>query len=120
MTSGARPDTTDGWTVENLGAAVNTPGDDYEALPSPDGSRMIIMAEGGLYEARRTATGWSPRIKLGPEINRNGTEIGALFSPTGRSLLFARDTKGPDSGEFFVWHENDLETWPPECAATGQ
>ena len=99
---------------------MNTPTDDYEPLPSPDGSRMIIMGDGGLYETRRTASGWSPRTKLGPEINRNGTEIGALFSPSGRSLLFARDTKGPDSGEFFVWYESGLEPWPPECAASGR
>jgi len=116
----ARSDSTDRWTVENLGAAVNTPGDEYEPLPSPDGSRMIIMADGSLYETHNTDSGWSARSKLGPELNQNGTEIGALFSPSGRSLLFARDTKGPDSGEFFVWHESGLEAWPPECAASGR
>jgi len=62
--------------VENLGAAVNTSGDEYEPLPAPDGSRM--------------------------------------------SLLFARDTKGPDSGEFFVWYEHGPEAWPPDCAARGR
>ena len=78
------------------------------------------MAEGGLYETRKTATGWSPRTKLPPEINQNGTEIGPLFSPSGRSLLFARNTKGPDSGEFFVWYEGARESWPPECPARGK
>jgi WD40-like Beta Propeller Repeat len=107
------------WTVENLGAEVNTAGDDYEPLPSPDGSRMILMAGGGLYETHKTPTGWTPRTKLGPEVNQNGTEIGALFSPSGRSLLFARDTKGPDSGEFFVWYEHGHETWPPDCPPRG-
>ena len=116
----ARPDSTEGWVVQNLGAAVNTPADEYEALPSPDGSRMIIMADGGLYETRKSISGWSPRSKLGPEINQNGTEIGPLFSPTGRSLLFTRDTKGLNSGEFFVWHERGQEAWPPECVASGR
>ena len=111
----ARLDSSNRWTVENLGAAVNTPGDDYEPLPSPDGSRLIVMADGGLYESHKTGTAWSPRRKLGPEVNQNGTEIGALFSASGRSLLFARDTRGPDSGEFFVWHEDGVEKWPPEC-----
>ena len=113
----ARPDTSGGWTVENLGAAVNTAGDEYEPLPAPKGPRMILMADGGLYQTRKTATGWAPRTKLGPEVNRNGTEIGAVFSPSGRSLLFARDTKGPDSGEFFVWYEHGHEAWPPDCRA---
>jgi len=116
----SRPDAAGGWTVENLGAAVNTPGDDYEPLPAPDGSRMIIMADGGLYETLHTPTGWAPRRKLGPKINQNGTEIGALFSPSGRSLLFARDTRGPDSGEFFVWYEHGPEAWPPDCPARGR
>ena len=115
----ARADAAGTWTVENLGAAVNTPGDEYEPLPSPDGKRMILMADGDLYETRRTKTGWAPRTKLGPEINRENMKVGALFSPSGRSLLFARDA-GPDSGEFFVWHERGPEAWPPECPARAQ
>jgi WD40-like Beta Propeller Repeat len=114
----ARLDTTGEWTTENLGATVNTTGDDYEPLPAADGSRLIIMADGGLYESLRTATGWAPRTRLGPEINVNGSEIGALFSPSGRSLLFARDTKGTQSGEFFVWYEKGVEAWPPGCIPT--
>ena len=113
----ARADAGGGWTVENLGPAVNTAGEEYEALPSPDGSRLIVMADGGLYETRRTGAGWSSRIKLDADVNANGTEIGALFSPSGRSLLFSRDTKGPESGEFFVWREGGSEAWPPECPA---
>ena len=58
------------------------------------------------------ATGWAPRAKLGPEVNQNAMEIGALFSPSGRSLLFARDTEDPDSGEFFVWYEHRARDWP--------
>lgn len=105
------------WTVENLGAAVNTAGEEYEPLPSADGSRLIVMAADGLYETRRTPGGWSPRVKLGPEVNQDAAEVGALFSPSGRSLLFSRDTKAPLSGEFFVWHEAGDEDWPPACGA---
>jgi hypothetical protein len=46
-------------------------------------------------------------------------EVGPLFSPSGRSLLFARDTAGPDSGEFFVLHEQGAEAWPPDCPRRG-
>ncbi|HUR19914.1 MAG TPA: hypothetical protein VMZ90_03845 [Vicinamibacterales bacterium] len=113
----AKSDTAGQWTVENLGASVNSAGDDYEPLPAPDGSRMILMADGGLYQTLKTPTGWAPRTKLGPEVNVNGSEIGPLFSPSGKSLLFARDTKGPDSGEFFVSYEHGREAWPPACSA---
>jgi hypothetical protein len=102
------------WTVENV-SAVNTAGDEYEPLPSPDGKRMIVMADGGLYESRLGEGGWSAREKLGPQVNVNGSEIGALFSPSGESLLFARDTGEPRSGEFFVWHIDGGESWPPSC-----
>ena len=110
-----RSDSTGQWVAENLGPAVNTPGDEYEPLPSPDGSRLIVMADGVFYETRKTAEGWSPRVKLGAEVNATGTEIGAVFSPSGKSLLFSRDTKGSESGEFFVWHEKGNEAWPPDC-----
>ena len=103
------------WTTANLGASINTAGDEYEPLPSPDGTRLIVMADGDLHESRRTSTGWSPRAALGPAVNTGALEIGALFSPSGRSLLFARDTGSPDSGEFFVWHVSEREEWPPAC-----
>jgi len=103
------------WTVENAGPAINTAGNEYEPLPSPDGRRLIVMADGGLYESHMTPNGWSPRVKLGPEVNVNGSEIGALFSPSGKSLLFARDTGEPKSGEFFVWQPQGPEAWPPTC-----
>jgi hypothetical protein len=105
----ARADSAGRWTAENLGEAINTAGDEYEPLPAPDGQRMIVMADGLLYETHKTAAGWAPRTKLGPEINRDGMVVGALFSPSGRSLLFARDTKGPESGEFFIWYEHGFE-----------
>jgi hypothetical protein len=105
------------WAVENLGAAINTPGDEYEPLPSPDGARLIVMAEGGLYESRRDGSAWGAREKLAPEVNVTGSEIGALFSPSGRSLLFARNTGAPRSGELFVLRGQEPTPWPPECPA---
>ena len=76
---------------------------------------MILMAADGLYQSAHTAQGWAPREKLPSPININGSEIGALFSPSGQSLLFARDTKAPLSGELFVWHREGTEDWPPPC-----
>ncbi len=112
----ARMDGQGGWHVENAGAALNTAGDEYEPLPSPDGRTMILMADGGLYVSHLTNHAWSPRMKLEPDINANGSEIGALWSPSGRSLMFSRDIKGALSGELFVTHFGSPESWPPACA----
>jgi hypothetical protein len=113
----ARQDADGRWRAENLGAAINTAGDEYEPLPSPDGKRLIVMADGGLYQSVLEHGRWQPKAKLGPEVNVNGSEIGAAFSPSGKSLLFARDTKGPRSGEFFLWQPAGPEAWPPACPA---
>lgn len=103
------------WRVENAGPSINGPGNEYEALPSPDGKRLIVEADDGYFESDRRGNGWAPRRRLGPEVNTNGSEIGAVFSPNGRSILFARDIKGTDSGEFFIWRMDGPEDWPPSC-----
>jgi hypothetical protein len=55
-------------------------------------------------------------VKLGPAINGNGSEIGALLSPGGDALLFARDSKGPLSGELYLWRAaGAAQSWPPAC-----
>lgn len=108
----------DRWIVENAGPAFNGPGDEYEPLPSPDGTWMLVEGNDAYYRVNRDGDGWRPREKLPAQINRNGSEIGATFSPSGRTVLFARDTKGPLSGEFFVWHVGADEAWPPVCPAT--
>lgn len=111
----ARKDASGQWTVENAGSGLNTAGNEYEALPSPDGSSMILATDSGYFESHRTGDVWSPRVKLGPEINVNGSEIGALFSPSGKSVLFSRDIGESDSGEFFIWRREGAEDWPPRC-----
>lgn len=113
----ARHSADGGWAIENTGPNINTAGDEYEALPSPDGQSLLIAAADGYYLSRHSSGGWTRRIRLGPEINQNGTEIGALYSPTGRSLLFARDTGDPKSGEFFLWRFDADEDWPNVCRA---
>jgi hypothetical protein len=109
----ARHDRRGKWIVENAGPALNTAGQEYEALPSPDGKWMLLSAADAYYRSERTKRGWSPRVRLGPEINVNGSEIGAAFSPSGRSWLFARDMKNGRSGELLL--AGKREGWPKPC-----
>ena len=88
-------------------------------------SAFVLTLFGGLIAStnennvrpRKSASRWTSRKNLGPAINRYGMKVGAVFSPSGRSLLFSRHTQGPESGEFFVWYEHGLEAWPPDCPA---
>lgn len=111
----ARQDAGGAWRVENLGANVNSAKGEFEALPSADGQSLIVQSDDGYFETQKTAAGWSPRRMLPREISANGSEIGLAASPSGRTLMFARDTKGPRSGEFFVWRREGHEAWPPAC-----
>ena len=103
------------WIVENAGPGLNGPGDDYEPLPSPDGKSMLVATGDGYFRSKRTASGWSKRVRLGPAINVNGSEIGALFSPSGRSWLFSRSLEGGRSGEIML--VGSEKGWPPSCSA---
>lgn len=108
------------WRIENLGPAVNSAGDEYEAEISPDGRRMILMADGDLFSLTNSNGRWGGRTKLGPDVNSAEMEVGPLFSPTGRSLLFARDFGKAalpvgGSGEMVLATSGKRESWPPHC-----
>jgi len=103
------------WLVENAGPAINSAADEYEAEISPGGETMIVMAGDGLYESRLEASGWAKRVRLPADINMDRSEVGALFSPSGHSLLFARDEGVPRSGEFILWKRGAAEDWPKAC-----
>jgi hypothetical protein len=108
------------WRVENLGEAVNSSGDEYEAEISSDGRGMILMADGDLYSVTYSNGRWGARTRLGPEVNSTEMEVGPLFSPSGRSFLFARDfgtARLPmgGSGELMLATSGNRDDWPPRC-----
>lgn len=113
-----RQDRAGKWTVENAGPAINSAGNEFEALITPDGQRMLLQAGDVYYESRRGPRGWLPRVKLGPEVNATGTEVGATLSPSGRAWLFGRDAKDGRSGEFYRIGPAE-PGWPASCPPKG-
>jgi hypothetical protein len=110
----AEPDGVGGWRVQNLGPNINTAGDEYEAEFNADGDEMVLMADGDLYESRLRGGEWTAREKLGSDVNTTAMEVGPLLSPTGDSLMFARDSGDPAlSGE--IYRRAQESTWPPRC-----
>jgi Tol biopolymer transport system component len=83
------------WHVENLGAPVNTPSDEYEPLIAPDGSYLIFMAYrpdalGGsdLYASRPLGDSWTVPVNLGAPVNSAALEMAPSLSPDGKYLFY--------------------------------
>ncbi|HEX2340795.1 MAG TPA: hypothetical protein VHI98_09975 [Vicinamibacterales bacterium] len=87
---------------ENLGDAINTPADEYEAFVTPDERTMILMSSGrpeglgagDLYISTRGAEGWSKARNLGAPINSRAFEVGPYLSADGKELFFASTRAG--------------------------
>jgi hypothetical protein len=81
---------------ENLGAAINTAGNDTEAWIAPDESYMIFSTDGrkdtrgadDIYVAHQSGDSWSEPRNLGDAVNSTGSEYGAKPSPDGKYLFF--------------------------------
>jgi Tol biopolymer transport system component len=84
------------WHVENLGAPINTPGDEYEPMIAPDESYLIFMAyrpdslgASDLYASWHRGNGWSAPRNLGPPVNSAWIEMSPERSPDGRYFFFS-------------------------------
>jgi Tol biopolymer transport system component len=109
------------WRVDNLGADVNTAGNDYEAEISRDEQSLVVVSDRGdrshLYRYTWTDGRWreAGRIPARADV----FQVGPLLSPRGDRLLFAQ-ADGEQSGELFLADlvpEPD-PSWPPDgrCA----
>jgi hypothetical protein len=111
----AREKANGGWSVENLGARINSAGEEYEFEPAPDGRWGILSTDEGLVLVVRSGSGWRRSSKFGPAINANGTEIGPLIDRQGSQFLFSRDSGGNESGELFAAYQSPRGAPPAEC-----
>jgi WD40-like Beta Propeller Repeat len=82
---------------ENLGDAINTPGNEVEPWISPDETYLIFSAVrradslGGydLYLSRKIAGRWTPARRLAEPINSRASDFNHSVSPDGRWLYFS-------------------------------
>jgi Tol biopolymer transport system component len=84
-------------SVEHLGPAVNSAGNEFAPMLSPDGTRLLFSSDrpggaGGhdLFTALRRAREFEPARGLEGEINTHANEFDATFLSDGHSLVFAR------------------------------
>lgn len=82
---------------EHLGAAVNSAGNEFAPMLSPDGSRLLFSSDrpGGagrqdLYVARHAAERFEPARPLPGIVNTPADEFDATFLSDGATIVFAR------------------------------
>jgi hypothetical protein len=82
---------------ENLGAPVNSPADEIEALVTPDEATLVFAARGrpdslgayDLYVSHRTGGAWQAPSHPGAPVNSTAWDFGPRLSPDGQLFLFS-------------------------------
>lgn len=99
----AMPQKDGSYSVENLGAPINTAAGEYEAFVTEDEQLMLLavikrpdsVGEFDLYLSRKQADGnWSEPTNLGPEINSTARELSPKLSPDGKYVVWM-STRSP-------------------------
>lgn len=83
--------------VEHLSSSVNSAGNEWGAMLSPDGSRLIFASNGrggagrfDIFAARVRGRDFEPAGALPGDLNTSADEFDATFLGDGESVIFAR------------------------------
>jgi TolB protein len=83
--------------VENLGAAVNSPRNEWAPMLSADGNTLLFSSDGhgsaggmDLFTARRQRQGFEPAQPLPGALNSSEDEFDATFLANDRLVVFSR------------------------------
>ncbi|HEX7768449.1 MAG TPA: hypothetical protein VF422_00310 [Dokdonella sp.] len=95
--------------ARNLGAALNSAGDEWAPTPSPDGRLLLFASDGrggagrhDLFTSRWNDGAWQPAEPLAGEVNGAGDDFDAAFIDGGRALVFAR-SRDVDTQPIELW-----------------
>lgn len=89
-----------------IGAPINTPGNEGALCVSPDGMTIIITCcsrgdsygSCDLYSSRKVGNNWSEPVNLGPDLNTTSWESQPCLAADGRSLFFVSTRRGGKGG----------------------
>ncbi|MGQ9426986.1 TolB family protein [Gilvimarinus sp. F26214L] len=111
----ARSTNDGGYVVENLGAPVNTDGNEFEFEPAPNGQYGILMRDcdqgcdgGDLYVTHRRNEGWTEPRNLGARINSQNLEVGPTFSRDGETFYWSSARDMNRQGDIFILPATEL------------
>ena len=97
----------------NLGAGVNTAGDEWAPVVSPDGQRLMFATDGrggkgkhDLFVARRSGGQWRDPQSL-DALNSAREDFDATFLEDGQSIIFSRGELDGKVELYLSRHEKD-------------
>jgi len=103
-----------------IGAPINTPGNEGALCVSPDGMTIIITCcsrpdsygSCDLYSSRKDGNNWSEPVNLGPEVNTTAWESQPCLAADGRTLYFVSTRRGGHGGSD-IWKsiQQDDGSW---------
>ena len=96
--------------ARNMGAPINTYGNEGALCISPDGQYLFFAAcervDGygscDLYQARKEGDGWSIPVNMGPVVNSPQWDSQPSFSSDGKTLYFSSKRQG-GKGSSDIW-----------------
>ena len=95
--------------ARNLGAALNSAGDEWAPTPSADGSLLLFASDGrggagrhDLFSSRWRDGAWQAAEPLAGDVNGAGDDFDAAFIDGGRVLVFAR-SQDVDTQPISLW-----------------
>lgn len=95
--------------AENLGASINTAGDEWAPTPSPDGKTLMFASNGrggaggqDLWWASVAGHGWGKVEALPGLVNTGDDEFDATWLADGKTLVFTRRSSGQDGSSLWL------------------
>ncbi len=107
------------WSVaQNIGAPINTDGNEATVGLSPDGQEILIYkddnGDGNIYSTTLNGDVWSTPVKLNSNINSKHWEPSAFISADGHAIYFASNRPGGFGGrDIYVSQKTEKDEWGP-------
>ena len=103
---------------QNLGAGVNTSGDEWAPMLSADGTLLLFASDGhggqgkhDLFIASRVNGAWSGPLNLGVGVNTEAEDFDATFLDHDRAIIFARGNFDDELGVKLMLTRRGVEVW---------
>jgi len=94
---------------ENLGAKINSKGDEWGAVVSADNKTLIFCTDGrggagkhDIFSARRKGKSWREAVALKGKINSPLDDFDPVFLSDGKTIVFASERSGKDMVDLYV------------------